>query len=40
LPIKRIIVAPDQDQAQLWEQVKSLVGDKVPIHRSQVKLPT
>lgn len=40
LPIKRIIVAPDEDQAALYEQVKRLVGSKVPIHCSRVKLPT
>lgn len=38
LPIKRIIVAPDKDQAALYEQVKRLVGDTIPVHRSELEL--
>jgi hypothetical protein len=38
LPIKRIIVAPDEDQTRLYEQVRGLVGNRVPIHCSNVKL--
>jgi hypothetical protein len=38
LPIKRIIVAPDEDQNRLYEQVRRLVGNRVPIHCSKVKL--
>jgi hypothetical protein len=36
LPIKRIIVAPDKDQVALYEQVKRLVGDAIPVHCSKL----
>jgi hypothetical protein len=38
LQIKRIIVAPDKDQAALYEQVKRLVADTIPVHRSELEL--
>jgi hypothetical protein len=38
LPIKRIIVAPDKDQAALYEQLKRLVGDNIPVHCSKLEL--
>jgi len=39
LPIKRIIVSPDENQDGLWRQAVELVGDSVPVHRSQLRLP-
>jgi hypothetical protein len=38
LPIKRIIVTPDKEQAALCEQVKRLVGDTIPVHCSKAEL--
>jgi hypothetical protein len=38
LPIKRIIVAPDEDQEKLWKQVTDLIRGRVPVHCSQLKL--
>ena len=40
LPIKRIIVAPDEDQERLRQQVANLVGTKIPIHISAIPIPT
>jgi len=40
LPIKRIIVAPDENQEHLWRQAVELVENKIPVFRSKVKLPT
>jgi hypothetical protein len=36
--MKRIIVAPDENQEALSRQVSELVGGRVPVHRSQVEL--
>ena len=40
LPIKRIIVAPDEEQERLWQQATILVDGRVPVHRSKVAIPT
>ena len=38
LPIKRIIVAPDENQEALWHQVSALIAGRVPVHRSEIDL--
>ena len=35
---KRIIVAPDKDQTALYEQLKQLVGDTIPVRCSKLEL--
>ena len=38
LPIKRIIVAPDENQELLWQQVSALTAGRIPVYRSGIEL--
>jgi hypothetical protein len=38
LPIKRIIVTPDENQEFLWRQASTLTAGRVPVYRSEIEL--